>query len=121
MESQRTLVAGSHLTRSLADFERSCESRLAEEQEKLAPDNHLIAVLCDAVRLSREHTAASRLIPVADLQDAVRYRFLRDHARAADPAMDGSFAWYVPSVTLRSKARTFDEAVDAAMGREHHA
>jgi hypothetical protein len=33
----------------------ACLVLLKEEQEKLRPDNALVAVLCDAVRLAREH------------------------------------------------------------------
>lgn len=46
-------VAG-RLDRSYADFERACLVLLADEQRKPNPDNALIAVLCDAVRLTRE-------------------------------------------------------------------
>jgi hypothetical protein len=46
-------VAGP-LARSLADFERSCLVHIEEEQQRPNPDNSLIAVLCDAVRLTRE-------------------------------------------------------------------
>jgi hypothetical protein len=47
-------VAGRSLTRSLYDFQRACLVTLAEEQAKPLPDNALVALLCDAVRLSRE-------------------------------------------------------------------
>lgn len=47
-------VGGRRLLRSLADFERACKVHIAEEQDKLNPDNALIALLCDAVRLARE-------------------------------------------------------------------
>lgn len=40
--------------RSIADFERACLVLLGNEQGKIRPDNHLISVLCDAVRLGRE-------------------------------------------------------------------
>jgi hypothetical protein len=43
---------------SNADFERRCLVYLAEEQDKLSPDNGLIALLCDGVRLAREYSAA---------------------------------------------------------------
>lgn len=39
-------------------FEQRCLICLAREQEKLHPDNGLIAVLCDAVRCVREYTDA---------------------------------------------------------------
>ncbi len=61
-------VAG-RLDRSIADFIRACNVHLVAHQESIAPDNALIAVLCDAVRLAREHLnllAAS--VPVSDPQ-----------------------------------------------------
>ncbi len=53
---RRTLpaVAGT-LDKSIAEHERGCLVLIGNEQEKIAPDNHLIAVLCDAVRLAREY------------------------------------------------------------------
>ncbi len=49
-------VAG-RMDRSIADFIRACSVHLVEQQENISPDNALIAVLCDAVRLAREHLA----------------------------------------------------------------
>lgn len=40
--------------RSFAMLERSCLVHLRDEQEKVAPDNALIATLCDCVRVLRE-------------------------------------------------------------------
>ena len=40
---------------SLADHERSLLVKLMDEQEKINPDNSLISVLCNAVRVSREY------------------------------------------------------------------
>ena len=39
---------------SNADFEYRCLICIADEQDKPLPDNALIAVLCDAVRLARK-------------------------------------------------------------------
>lgn len=50
------LVAGRMLSDSLENFERRARVYIGREQRKPLPDNGLIAVLCDAVRLSREHT-----------------------------------------------------------------
>lgn len=50
-------VGGSVLQCSLSEFEHRCRVYLMREQEKIAPDNGLIAVLCDGVRLAREYTA----------------------------------------------------------------
>ena len=52
-EAPLPAVAG-RLDRTIADFERACLVHLAEEQARPNPDNALIAVLCDAVRLARE-------------------------------------------------------------------
>jgi hypothetical protein len=49
------LVAGRCIEGTIADFERRCLVHLEEEQRMPFPDNALIAVLCDAVRLSREY------------------------------------------------------------------
>jgi hypothetical protein len=38
------------------EFEHRCRVYLRREQEKLAPDNGLIALLCDAVRCVREYS-----------------------------------------------------------------
>jgi len=48
-------VAGRRLLTTHAAFERSCKLLIKAEQEKSLPDNHLIATLCNAIRLSREH------------------------------------------------------------------
>jgi len=48
-------VAGRKLTTSVRDFERSCRVYMSLEQRKPSPDTGLISVLCEAVRLGREH------------------------------------------------------------------
>ncbi len=40
---------------SIAYFDHRCKVRLYEEQRKPDPDNALIALLCEAVRLGREY------------------------------------------------------------------
>jgi hypothetical protein len=54
MDEEMSLVAGTYMDRSIADFQRACETHIAEEQRKPNPDTALIALLCDAVRCSRE-------------------------------------------------------------------
>lgn len=49
-------VAGRVCEWSMAEFERRCRICIQREQEKPLPDNDLIAVLCNAVRLCREHS-----------------------------------------------------------------
>lgn len=51
-------VGGRRLDCSVATYERRALLALKTEQEKIAPDNALIAVLCDAVRLGREYCDA---------------------------------------------------------------
>lgn len=48
-------VGGDVMLSSLDNFEHRCKVHLADEQRKIAPDNSLIALICDAVRLCREH------------------------------------------------------------------
>lgn len=48
-------VAGRRITRSLNELERAARVQIAEQQESPACDNALVAVLCDTVRLCREH------------------------------------------------------------------
>jgi len=43
------------LDRSIEDLERACLVLIGDEQEKINPDNALIAVLCDSVRMGREY------------------------------------------------------------------
>jgi len=43
------------LERSIEDLERACLVLIKDEQEKINPDNALIAVLCDSVRMGREY------------------------------------------------------------------
>ncbi len=57
---EESVVAGEFMDRSVADFQRSCEVYITEEQRKLNPDTALIALLCDAVRCSRELVSAYR-------------------------------------------------------------
>ena len=58
------VVAGRRLDRSVADFVRSCEVLIREQQERASPDNAVIATLCDAVRLAREFVDANDLASV---------------------------------------------------------
>ena len=61
------LITG-RLTCSIEDFSNRCEVLIEEEQNKLSPDNALIAVLCDAIRLGRreyvEYVQSSNHIPI---------------------------------------------------------
>jgi len=48
------VIGGSKVERSLNFLKQSAKICIAEEQKKIHPDNGLIAVLCDTVRLARE-------------------------------------------------------------------
>lgn len=50
-------VAGP-LTLTLDEFKRRCAVHIAEEQAKSLPENSIIGLLCDAVRLTREYEEA---------------------------------------------------------------
>lgn len=64
------LVGGEFMERSIQDFVRACQVTLEREQAKPAPDTALIALLCDAVRLSRENERmAASGIPAAQPAD----------------------------------------------------
>jgi len=62
MDERLPVVAGRRMLMSHAHFERSCILALRDEQEKVAPDNNLINLLCEAVRLSREACDEVRII-----------------------------------------------------------
>lgn len=49
-------VGGRRIDCSNAAFEHRCLVYLAREQAKLSPDNGMIALLCDAVRITREYS-----------------------------------------------------------------
>lgn len=72
-------VAG-RLDRSLADFERACLVHLDEEQHRASPDNALIGLLCDAVRLARERVDLRLASPAAPGEGG-----LIDHGFASHP------------------------------------
>lgn len=40
------------------EFEEHCRFYIGVEQEKISPDNGLIAVLCDGARIAREYSEA---------------------------------------------------------------
>jgi hypothetical protein len=59
-------VAGERCEWSIADFEHRCLVLIENEQQKPLPDNALISVLCNAVRLARELSASIGLIGSPD-------------------------------------------------------
>jgi hypothetical protein len=58
-------VTGGRMDRTIADFRRACRVLLMEEQEQANPNNALVTILCDAVRLSREYIHDLRASAVA--------------------------------------------------------
>ena len=119
--TMRVEVAGVYMDRSLNDFTRGCLVYLEEEQAKLAPDTHLIALLCDAVRLTREMTQMEQRDRAIneERQEIARWRYIESCAQPMSPGMDGTFYWQVLSHLFAYKTRTFDEAIDRA--RHAHA
>lgn len=73
-------VAG-NMQHSISEHERACRILIADEQLKLSPDNHLIATLCDSVRMGREYVDYTRhraIQPPADtptLREAAEFAF----------------------------------------------
>ena len=55
------IVAGDSLSISLRAFLERSHFLLREEQAKVAPDNVLIAHLCDTIRFVREHVRYVRM------------------------------------------------------------
>jgi len=51
-------VGGRHMEQTIQEHERRCLVFLAEEQRKPSPDNALVALLCDSVRMGREYCDA---------------------------------------------------------------
>lgn len=66
IKSDRELVAGDIMERSLNDFVRGLCVYIQNEQMQPSPDNTLISLLCDGVRLARECALHLRRI-TADL------------------------------------------------------
>lgn len=70
-------VAGRICEWSIYELERRCRVYIQREQEKPSPDNDLIVVLCNAVRLGREHSdfATKHLnAAFAAIQDKIEHR-----------------------------------------------
>lgn len=53
-------VGGDYLQGTLCDHVRACTALIADEQSHHNPDNAVIAVLCNSVRLAREHVQLAR-------------------------------------------------------------
>ena len=53
--NEKVKVAGRKMRISLAEFEGRCLSVMQDEQEKVSPDNRIIDLLCESVRLGREY------------------------------------------------------------------
>jgi hypothetical protein len=51
------VVVGTKMERALDEFVQACEVHIEDEQSKILPDNSLISILCDSVRLARKFDA----------------------------------------------------------------
>jgi hypothetical protein len=60
MDEFEHVVAGRRMNISLFDFKLRACRHLEDEQAKANPDNALIAVLCEGVRLAREQEDSMR-------------------------------------------------------------
>lgn len=104
IDPARVAVAGESMERTLADFERACLAHLEGAQEELNPDNALIALLCDAVRLKREYTACVRADQLTALSaENARLITERDHAFAEHGVESGFWGRAAARATQRSK------------------
>jgi len=56
-------IVGTYMDRSIRDFVLACTVYIEVEQQKLAPDHVLIALLCDAIRLTREMETMHKVCP----------------------------------------------------------
>ena len=59
-------IGGRRLEDTIANFEHRAKLCLQTEQERPNPDNALVAVLCDAVRLAREYADSAQGIEQGD-------------------------------------------------------
>lgn len=100
-------VAGRSMDRTIADFERSCCVLLGEEQRKPNPDNALIGVLCDAVRLGREYSDSRLRMPGKDAESSHYFETL-DEA-------DQHFALYDDAIRRGTKLWRAERPEDRAM------
>jgi hypothetical protein len=73
-------VAG-RMERTLAEFEGACLVHLDDEQRRATPDNALIALLCDAVRLKREHVELASLRQIASTSQSDEMELRAEIAR----------------------------------------
>jgi len=48
-------IAGRMMDGTIAEHVRACEVLIEQEQYQVMPNNHLISVLCESVRMSREY------------------------------------------------------------------
>lgn len=64
-------IGGRQLRCPLPEFETRCLIHIEEEHRKANPDNALIALLCDAVRLAREYGDYAVAISTANIRNIV--------------------------------------------------
>lgn len=55
MKARSLPSVSGNLQRTIAEHERACLVLIGKQQDGFAPDNHIVATLCDSVRLAREY------------------------------------------------------------------
>lgn len=98
-------VGGRSLNRPIADLERACLVLLAEEQRTISPNNALIAVLCDTVRLGREYS------------DAMIEQLKTPHERAVADRLAGEVCRMIDQGDLDARSGAGDAVLDYASAR----
>ncbi len=99
-------VAGDSISTSVATHERACRVLLMEEQDKAFPNNALINVLCESVRMGREYCRSAKTIGHVDITELERLRELRRlsgnaHAHLAHAGLNDADARRLAQSELR--------------------
>jgi hypothetical protein len=100
-----------------ADFARDLERELTETRRELRREESARKVLADEnMRLLKElramHDDNDRL-----RGSAARYQYIAKFAQTWDAKMNGNHGWLLRGLG-HLRGRTFDEAIDAAMGKK---
>ena len=137
------VVDGVYMDRSLNEFTRGCVVCLEEEHRQANPNNFLISLLCDAVRITREltlmgerqemaladcsvchHTSpalriCSRCGPQCaacqQAVDAARYQHIRHRVASLSRGIDGPSRWYLVTWVLGMAGASLEAGLDTAL------
>ena len=96
-------VGGRRMDCTNAMFEQRCLVCLRNEQEKTSPDNGLIALICDAVRLVREYNDSMRR-PVDPLKE--------NNMDRAQLGIDGNCGFALLGVNIQEGEAEFVEIIN---------